>query len=98
MSTITTRTIGRFTIEVKAGQFTPPDWPAQAKSVYPYAVTITPGRQSFTGRTGQKCYIKSEAFYLNDLDSAMAQYREYVRFAMREPFVLQDEQLNPQYV
>ncbi len=95
---IIVHTIGQFTIKVEQGQFTLPNWPAQAQSVYPYMVTITPGRQSYTGRTGQKCYIKSEVFYVHNYIRAMVQYHEYVRFATREPFVLVDEQLNPQYV
>jgi hypothetical protein len=97
MKTVITNTIGRFTIEVKQGQFTPPDWPKYRNSVFQYHVIITPGTHKFTGRFGQVIYNHSSSFYCDRLDQAMEQYREFERFARQQPFVLVDDQLNPQY-
>lgn len=74
-------TIGKFTIKVDMGQFTPKDWPAQANSVYPYTVSITPGRTSFKGSDGQEIHNKQDIFYLHDYNRVMAQYREFVWYA-----------------
>ena len=52
----------------------------------------------FIGRDGQRKYIMEEVFYMDDRAYAMAIYHDYVKFAEEQPFVLVDDQLNPQYV
>lgn len=81
MVIILVHTIGKFTIKVEQGQFTPKDWPSQANSVYPYTVSITPGRISFKGLDGQDVHNKQDIFYLHDYNRVMDQYREFVRYA-----------------
>lgn len=78
---ILVHTIGKFTIKVEQGQFTPQDWPSQANSVYPYTVSITPGRTSFKGLDGQDVHNKQDIFYLSDYAGVEARYRDFVRYA-----------------